>query len=174
MSEVGGSSAKSSFAISRWDEFAPTKAERSSFSCGSTELDRWLVEFAGQAWRRRDAVPFLLHFGREICGFYTLSAGSVSRNDHPARWSRGAPDPVPTFLIGRMAVDLRYQRRGVGSEMLRDAIQRARRLRDFVGARSLHVVAMSDEAVAFYSHWGFAESAISPRLLMLILPDWQS
>lgn len=170
MIEVGGPAVESGLAISRWDEFAPTKLERSSFSCGSAELDRWLVEFAGQAWRRRDAVPFLLHLGREICGFYTLSAGSVRRNDHPTRWSRGAPDPIPTFLIGRMAVDVRYQRRGIGSEMLRDAIQRACRSRDFVGARSLHVAAMSREAVAFYEHWGFAESEVSPRLLMLILP----
>jgi GNAT superfamily N-acetyltransferase len=35
------------------------------------------------------------------------------------------PDPIPAIIIGRLAVDLRYQGAGIGQGLLRDALARA-------------------------------------------------
>ena len=119
----------------------------------------------------RDAVTYLLHAEREIRGYYTLSAGSIARAEATGPVARRAPDPVPVILLGRMAVDKRYQSQGYGSEMLRHAIGQALSAATTVGARCFLVHALNDSAQVFYSARGFDVSPITPHLLMLPFKD---
>lgn len=157
--------------LSRYDGFSPSKQEREAFDCGREELNGWLVRFAGQATANRDAVVFLLHEGRDILGFFSLSAGSVSRAQAGAKLGKRAPEPVPLILVGRMAVDARFQGAGWGAELLRQATLRALASADGIGARGIMLHAVDEPARSFYQHHGFEESAISPRLMFLSFAD---
>jgi hypothetical protein len=50
----------------------------------------------------------------KVVGFYALTAGSVSRDEAPGRVRRRMPEPIPVMVLGRLAVDLGWQRRGIG------------------------------------------------------------
>jgi hypothetical protein len=67
---------------------------------------------------------------------------------------------VPAVRIGRLAVDQRFQRRGLGEAMLADATERA--LKADVAAFMLVVDAKNDQAVAFYGDTISAQSAANP------------
>lgn len=104
-----------------------------------------------------------------IAAYYTLSATSIPIIDLPPEETKRLPryPTVPAVRIGRLAVDQRFQRRGLGEAMLADATQRA--LRADVAAFMLVVDAKNDHAVAFYMRYGFRLIASHPRTLFLSL-----
>lgn len=79
------------------------------------------------------------------------------------------PDPVPIMVLGRLAVDHRYQNRGLGGALLRDALLRVLQAADIVGVKAVLVHALSDEAKRFYLAHGFLESPVQPMSLWLVL-----
>ncbi len=67
--------------------------------------------------------------------------------------------------MGRLAVDRRFQGRGLGATLLADALRRV--LASAPAAYALLVDAKDDVAVAFYLHHGFIALAREPRTLFL-------
>ena len=92
--------------------------DRSGFSSGNEELDRYLKNQAGQDARRNIAAPFVLveERGTAVCGYYTLSAFAIDLTDLPEDIARKLPryPVVPATLLGRLAVDMRLRGRGLG------------------------------------------------------------
>jgi hypothetical protein len=89
--------------------------DRAAFSCGEPALDAYLHGQAGQDTRRGISRVFVATFEdpAEIAGFYTLSACTVEARNLPDKLARKLPKhPLPAALIGRLAVDLRYQAQG--------------------------------------------------------------
>ena len=162
--------------LSRLDELGPSKAERQAFDCGNSELNAWLVQYASQAMANRDAVVYLLHEGRDVIGYFTLSTGSVSRHRiHVAnRLGRRAPEPVPMVLLGRLGVDVRWRGRGFGKELVRQALSRALSSAQQIGCRGLFLHAIDDDARAFYEHLGFEASPVSRLLMMISFADLEA
>lgn len=104
-----------------------------------------------------------------VMGYYALATGAV---DHAAATSairRNMPDPIPVMVLARLAVDQRMRGKGLGADLLQDALLRTVRLAQEVGIRALVVHALHERARAFYLHHGFGESAIDPLILMLRL-----
>lgn len=81
------------------------------------------------------------------------------------------PDPIPAFLLGRLAVDQRHQGCGLGANLLRDAIRRCLTASEIIGSRVLLVHAASPEAKTFYEHLDFEPSPTDPLHLLLVLED---
>jgi GNAT superfamily N-acetyltransferase len=156
--------------IARFDEVAPTKAQRNAFDCGEPSLDRWLATQAGQSMESRDAVTYLLldeaPDGEAIAGYFCLAAGSVSREAAPAPMARRAPEPIPAVLMGRFAIDRVFQGQGWGAELLREALLSAASGGRSIGARVMLVDAISDEAYDFYIRFGFTPSPIHARQVL--------
>ena len=71
------------------------------------------------------------------------------------------------MVLGRLAVDLTYQRQGIGSGLLRDAIRRTLQVSQQAGIRAMLVHAIDDKAAAFYAAHGFTEFPPSTRILYL-------
>jgi predicted N-acetyltransferase YhbS len=130
------------------------------FDCGDESLNRWL---ANRAWRNqvggasRAYVAAPLGDPLAVAGFYALAAGEVRRVGLPGHVRRNMPEPVPVVVLGRLAVDLRYQGAGLGSALLGDAVRRAARAAGVIGIRAMVVQAL-DGAEDFYARLGFAES----------------
>ena len=57
-----------------------------------------------------------------IAGYVSLSAAHIERAWLPKPQQRNRPDPVPAFLLGQSAVDLRWQRRGVARSLMSYAL----------------------------------------------------
>jgi GNAT superfamily N-acetyltransferase len=143
--------------------------DRESFTCGQEALDRYIRTQATQDIRRRIATCFVameLASG-QLAAYYTIAAASLVTPDLPAEITKRLPR-YPTLLavrIGRLAVDLRFKRRGLGGALLADALRRVLLAPPAVFA--LLVDAKDDQAVAFYQHHGFQPFASQPRTLFL-------
>jgi ribosomal protein S18 acetylase RimI-like enzyme len=144
--------------------------DRQTFSCGAEPLDRYLRTQATQDVRRYIANCFVASPLRSnaVAGYYTLSAASIPMTDLPAEQARKLPRyPVlPTALIGRLAVDRRYQGKQLGAALLFDAIARA--IRADAAVFALVVDAKDEAAARFYRHYGF--EAFSGRAARMFLP----
>ena len=87
---------------------------------------------------------------------------------------RNAPDPIPVIILGRLAVDKRFQGRGLGTALLRDATLRTLAVSNAVGVKALLDHALDEEAKAFYIGQGFLESPINTMTLCLRLDELQT
>jgi GNAT superfamily N-acetyltransferase len=142
--------------------------DTSGFSCGNDGLDAWLRTTALKA-EGNSARTYVVAGGEAVVGYYSLATGSVARGLAPGKVRRNAPDPVPVLLVGRLAVDRRYQGQGIGGGMLRDALQRALQASLIVGCRAVLVHAVDGDAVEFYARYGFVEFPGGTRTMFLPL-----
>lgn len=93
------------------------------------------------------------------------------QNQVQGRIRRNMPDPIPVMVLGRLAVDRRFARRGLGKALLRDAILRTLQAADIAGIRAILVHAKDEQVAAFYGRNGFLPSPIDPLTLLLPLQD---
>jgi ribosomal protein S18 acetylase RimI-like enzyme len=149
--------------------------ERSLFRCGEDALDRYFQTQVTQDIRRHIANCFVAveAITSTIAARYTISAASIPLVDLPPVETRRLPryPTVPAVRIGRLAVDQRFQGRGLGAAVLADAASRA--LKADAAAFTLLVDAKNQPAVAFYQRFGFRTLASQPRTLFLPLATAQ-
>ena len=101
--------------------------------------------------------------------YYALAAGAVSHQDSPGKIRRSMSDPVPVLVLARLAVDQRLQGQRIGGALLQDAVQRSLSVAKNIGVRALLVHALNEQALEFYSHYGFMPSPANRVTLMLPL-----
>lgn len=106
-----------------------------------------------------------------IAGYVTLSNGELPIAVVPG--GHGFPEtlPLPTTLIGRLAVDRSFQKRGLGGDLLIHAIRVAVRTARDVASAVIEVDAIDDAARQFYDHYGFARLPDDPNHLYLSMGD---
>ena len=121
----------------------------SSFDCGEPALNDWLRERARKN-ESRFSRTYVVCDGVRVVGFYSLSAGSVERAAAPGRLRRNAPDAVPVSVIGRLAVDRAWAGKGLGADLLADALRRIAVAAQSIGIGAVLVHAKSDAARRFY------------------------
>ncbi|HEX4136915.1 MAG TPA: GNAT family N-acetyltransferase [Bryobacteraceae bacterium] len=145
--------------------------ERSLFRCGEDAPDRYFQTQVTQDIRRHIANCFVAveSATSNVAAHYTISAASIPLVDlRPDETKRLPRYPtVPAVRIARLAVDQRFQGRGLGAALLADAAARA--LKADAAAFTLLVDAKNDQAVAFYQRFGFRILASQPRTLFLPL-----
>ncbi|ABW11606.1 GCN5-related N-acetyltransferase [Frankia sp. Hr75.2] len=143
-----------------------------AFGCGDPVLDSWLRHHAKDHQRERITSTFVLLDGSTVAGYYCLATAAAERVGTASRWrSRRPVDPVPMMLVGRLAVDVRYQGRGVGARLVRDATMRALTVRRMVGTPLLGAHATAPDGQSFYRHLGFVPTALDPHLVLLPLQN---
>lgn len=144
----------------------------SAFDCGAPALDEYLKKYALANHQNQSARTYVARRGEAVVGYYTLAAGSVSREETPARVAKGlARHPVPVILLARLAVDRGEQGRGVGAGLLKDALLRAAQAADIIGCRAVLVHAKDQSARAFYQRFGFEPSPVDELHLYLLMKD---
>jgi predicted N-acetyltransferase YhbS len=82
-----------------------------------------------------------------------------------------AAHPVPVLLLARLAVDRTEKGKGLGTELLKDALVRAIQASDIVGCRAVMVHAKDEAVKLFYQRFGFQPSPTDPFLLFLLMKD---
>lgn len=133
-------------------------------------LDSWLRDLAlvSEGLSARTYVICAADKPRRVIGYYCLSTAMEQRDILPAaKLRRAMPKDVPLLLIGRLAVDEKYQGAGLGALLLRDALKRCVTTAELVGARGIIVHAIDDDAAAFYRQYSFRDSRLHERTLFL-------
>ena len=102
--------------------------EKGKFSCGKTTLDIYLQKQARQDVKAKVSASFVhSHDGKEVKGYYTLSNGSIPRSPLTETIIKRLPryKDMPVTVLGRLAVDSRFQGQKNGELLLLDAYDEA-------------------------------------------------
>lgn len=142
------------------------------FDCGKhISLTDWLKRFARMNQASGDTRTYVVHRNLRVVGYYSLAPGSVSRKEATVRASKSAPESIPSVLLARLALDKAEQGQGLGSALLKDALQRAYAGAEIIGGRAVLVHAIDAEAAAFYRKYGFETCPGLELHLMLLMKD---
>lgn len=142
------------------------------FSCGKPALDHWLVSRALPNHRRGFTVVIVVHEERRVVGYYGLAPTAVVPVGVPRSIRTGQPpDPIPCLLLGQLATDHRWAGRGVGTGLLKHALQRSVAGAALVGGRALVVRAIDEDAREFWLRRGFLPSRDDPFTLFRSIAD---
>jgi GNAT superfamily N-acetyltransferase len=159
-----------------WEALSPPEPlspehDLDAFESGVAELDEWLKRRA----RRNEAAgasrTFVVRAGGRAIAYYSLAAGSILHAAATGRVRRNMPDPAPVLLLGRLAVDRAWQQKGLGSDLLADAVLRSIVAADSIGVRAILVHAISSAAKAFYERHGFRPSPVDPMTLLITIEE---
>lgn len=139
----------------------------SPFDCAEPALTLWLKTRALPN-QGRFARTYVVAEGARVVAFYSLSAGAVERAVAPGRLRRQAPDQLPVITIGRLAVDRAWAGRGLGQDLLADALRRIAAAADILGVAAVLIHAKSEAARRFYLRCAdFLEYPADSRILYL-------
>lgn len=149
-------------------ELLSSRHIRDHFDCGEPALNDFLRRQAGQQQRRGFGKTYVATDGEsaEVLGCITVSAGQVATERLPP--SLKLPRyPAPVLRIGRLAVDRRHQRQGIGGHLLAFALRLALDFSQQIGLYAVLVDAKHDKARAYYTTLGFRPLGDDPLCLFL-------
>lgn len=130
--------------------------DRTGFSSGNIELDRFFRRYAGQnQFRHYVGTTYIAEVEGQIAGFATISSGEMTAEQLIPTVKKRLPNyPLPVLRLARVAVDERFQGRGLGKHLLRAVLELAFDMRNRFGCVGV-VVDSKLEAVTFYEQYGF-------------------
>jgi GNAT superfamily N-acetyltransferase len=144
----------------------------SAFSCGKPSLDRWLKTRALSNQEKGFTAVMVVHEAGRVVGYYGLAPTAVVPERLPRSIRTGQPpDPVPCLLLGQLATDCDWAGKGIGSGLLKHALQRCVAAARLIGGRALIVNAVDDEAAAFWTRRGFLPANDDPLTLFRSIAD---
>jgi ribosomal protein S18 acetylase RimI-like enzyme len=145
--------------------------DRQRFDCGRPELNDRLRRVARQHRDKGLSKTYVVIREDEpnhILGYYALSLTELDKSDLPSDVGHRFPRRIPGIRLGRLAVDVEFQHRGLGKIMLVDAMIRARRIHVEADGIGLFVDAKDEPAAAWYRYFRFV--SLPDRPLMLFYP----
>jgi len=142
-----------------------------AFDCGEPALNDWLRLQALKNEASGASRSYVVCAEGRIVGYYALATGAIARQAATGKVRRQMPDPIPVMIIGRLAVDTRYQGHGLGYGLLRDALLRTLQVAEHAGIRAVLLHAMTADAKRFYQRAGFQESPLDPMTMMITIAD---
>lgn len=154
-------------------EVSPSQIK--DFTCGVDELNEYLKRYARSNHKKGIGKTFVLISEKKVKGYYTISMGDIEFHHVPEKWRSGLPKyPIPVGRLGRLAIDSSIQGKGLGGQLLIDALQRIVEAAREVAAYAVVVDAKNNQAKIFYEHYGFIPYQDEPMSLFLPLSTFQS
>jgi predicted GNAT family N-acyltransferase len=144
-----------------------------SFDCGRNPLNHYLRKHALRNQDRSNSRTFVLtRRDNRVIAYYTLVGGGVEKSEATEEClSDSGPYPqLPVIILARLAVDIREQGKGLGSAMLKDALERCLVVSENIGFRAILVHAKDEDLRAWYAKFGFVSSPTDPLHLFLNIP----
>jgi GNAT superfamily N-acetyltransferase len=143
-----------------------------TFDCGRADLNRFLQQYALSNQHGGGSQTYVGMVDDTVIGYYALAVGSIEQDIAPERMKKGlAKHAIPIMLLARLAVDLHWQKQGVGAALLKDATLRTLQAADIAGIRALVVHAKDERAKQFYERVDFLPSPSDPLHFFMLLKD---
>jgi GNAT superfamily N-acetyltransferase len=134
----------------------PRRHDREQFDSGEPVLDEWLRRYAGQNRRRDTAATWVIADANDVVVAYArVAMTGIDRSAAPEMVAKGAPDPVPALLLGRLAVDHRYRSLGIGTALVTYVLATAVELNQKAACRAVVVTALTQSARSWWERLGF-------------------
>ncbi len=144
----------------------PAAHDVSGFSCGKPALDHWLKTRALSNQEKGFTAVLVVHEAGRVVGYYGLAPTAVVPSILPRTIRTGqSPDPVPCLLLGQLATDIGWAGRGIGTGLVKHALQRCVQAAELIGGRALMVNAVDAEAAQFWQRRGFLPTRDDPLVL---------
>lgn len=144
--------------------------DRADFNCGDDVLNQFIHRHARQNHDKGGAKTYLAvnDSTQKVLGFYTLSPASIAYERTPEVIKRGlARHEVPVFRLGRLAVDVSVQGKGLGGQLLLAAGQRCLLVAAQAGGVALLIDAKNEHVAKWYTSFG-AVSLLDSKLTLLL------
>lgn len=143
------------------------------FNCSESSLNEWLKKRARSNAAGGASQVFVCSDDndKKILAYYSLSASSVIHAELPGRVRRNMPDPLPVVLLGRLAVDMSLEGKGVGQSLFKDAAHRVNQAADLIGVAAIIVHPISEKAHAFWVKRGFVDCPGEQRMMVVTMKD---
>ena len=143
---------------------------KSVFDCGRSSLNDYLHKQAKQDVKRKLAACFVLKSAdNSVKGYYTLANASIQRALVPEKVKTKLPPAykdLPATLLGRLAIDLRYQGQKLGELLSMDAFRRSYMAVASIGSMAVIVDSLDDAAERFYVRYGFIKLTGSGKMFL--------
>ena len=125
-----------------------------NFSCKAKEIDDYLKKKAYMDMSKIKSVTYLLFKNNELFGFYTLNIYQIE-GEKPN--DDGDIESFNYLELKYLGVDVKYQNKGIGSEIMEKIIiPEAREYFSFLNlVKGLCIIPLNDKARNFYSKFGF-------------------
>lgn len=152
-------------------EILNAKHQKKEFSCGKDMLDNYLHKQANQDIKRKLSVCFVLNDKENniLKGYYTLANNSISQKLIPQKFRKKFPKSytsIPVTLLGRLAVDKRFQKQGIGRLLLIDALKKSYEISKSIGSFAVIVDPLDIDAIKFYNLYGFIKLPDSEKMFL--------
>lgn len=130
-----------------------------NFDCADEPLNHYLKH---HAWTNQQKISIGVTYAafddsapQVVLGYFTLATSSVARERFPKKYVRGLPSyDLPMILLARLAVDRRFNGRGLGHALISEALKICLRVADEVGCRCVITDAYRDR-IGWYARYGF-------------------
>ena len=117
------------------------------FKCSKPEFEEYLAVHALYDQTHQVGQPYVFDHEGQIVGYIVLSMDRLDEQKEVLGIDTFGN--IPALLVGRLATDARYERRGIGRFMMRWAVAYASRLSRIVGCRVV-LVNSEPDVVGFY------------------------
>ena len=126
----------------------------SGFESTSPELDEFLKEDALKNQEELLSKTYLCYYSSRLVGYVTFTTDIIKKKEVQEEENIEIPyKEYPAIKIARLAVDTRYERRGVGRFLLLAAVGKALKISEEVGCRFI-TVDSKQESIGFYKKSG--------------------
>lgn len=78
-----------------------------------------------------------------VVGYYFLATGSVNHTEGINSIRRNMPDPIPVIILAGLAIDISFHGKGLGADLLRDAVLRFTVLRFYAVIMLLKILVLT-------------------------------
>lgn len=144
----------------------------SRFTCGKPSLDNWLKQRALSNHKKGFTAVMVVHEAGRVVGYYGLAPTAVMLTAMPRSIRTGQPpDPIPCLLLGQLATDADWAGHGIGTGLLKHALERCVEAAALIGGRALVVNAINNDAAEFWQRRGFLPSRDDPMILFRSISD---
>ena len=141
------------------------------FDCGETSLNDWLKKRALKNDLGDASRTYVVCCENMVIAYYSLHLGCIQHSEAVRKIKRNMPDPIPAIVLGRLAVDVNHQGKGLARALIKDMFLRAIQVSDLAGTKAVLVKALNDKVTHFYQSFGFVQSRTDSLLLMKAIAE---
>jgi GNAT superfamily N-acetyltransferase len=145
--------------------------ELDDFDCLEPSLNNWLKKRALKNEMQDASRTYVVCCGKRVVAYYSLHLGCITHSEAMRKIKRNMPDPIPAIVLGRLAVDVNHQGKGIARGLIKDMFLRALQVSELAGTKAVLVKALNENVTLFYESFGFVRSQTDPLLLMKAISE---